>query len=196
MSLSWDDIKKKREPATAKVPICLSQRIIDELAALEDELLEARQEDRRHQGELSYQPKALEVAQRIKALEAEAAEHEVEFVFGEVPRAEWNVLLRRNAATKEQKAQGVTRFNPDTFPPAAIAASIIDPPLTREEAEELCSTWPEGQVTRLFTTVLELNMAERAIPRSPMASEVIREAVGKSGQHESGESHPASSQDG
>jgi hypothetical protein len=196
MTLSWTDIKSKREKATVRVPVCLSQTIVDQIAVLNGKLIDARMEDRRHEGELDYSPQSEALAREIIDLESAAAEHEVEFVFGEVPRARWNVLMRTHSATKQQRAQGITQFNPDTFPPAAIAASIIDPPLTEEEAEELCAEWSEGQVTRLFNAVLDVNMGDRSLPKgSSLASETIREFGGKSQQPSDVESHPPSSLD-
>jgi hypothetical protein len=77
-----------------------------------------------------------------------------------------------------------------------MRASIIDPPLTEEEAEELCSEWSEGTVTRLFTAVLDVNMGDRSLPKgSSLASETIREFGGKSQQPSDVESHPPSSLD-
>lgn len=195
-TLTWEDIKARREPATATVKVCLSQQIVDELQRLEEELAEARWEDRRNAGRLSHESKALPIAQRIKELEAQAAEHEVEFVFREVPRAEWLALQRRHPPSAEDRKQGFTRWHPEKFVPAAIAASSHNPKLSVEDAKELCDTWPEGVVVRMFNAVVELNMGDRLVPRSPTASEVIREAVGSSEQLEPGESLPASSQDG
>lgn len=173
--LSWDDIKKRREPARATVTVCLSQEIIDELMRLDEELAEARREDRRHEGELSYTPRAKAIADKIVELEAQKADNEVEFVFQEIPRAKWNVLMRTHGPTKEQRREGITRFNPETFTPVALAASAVSPPLTDEQAKELCAEWSEGEVQRLFAAVLSANMGERHIPKSVTASEVIRE---------------------
>lgn len=195
-ALSWDDIKKRREPAKVNVTICLSQQIIEDLARLDEELVAARSEDLRHEGEIDYAPKAIELADRIVELEAEAAEMMVEFVFQEIPRSEWNALKRSHGPTQEQRQRGIVQYNPDTFTPAAIAACAVAPELTEDQAKELCAEWSEGDVQRLFMAVLTANVGERHVPKSEAASEVIRRHGAGSGRPSDSESPQASLMDG
>lgn len=46
------------------------------------------------------------------------------------------------------------RWNPETFPPALIAAASVEPKLTLDQAEELCDSWNEAEFEAVYLTAL------------------------------------------
>lgn len=66
-------------------------------------------------------------------------------------------LLADNPPTAEQKKEGNT-YNPDAFAPALIAACLVEPKLSAEEATALWSSpeWSRGEVTELFMACIEV----------------------------------------
>lgn len=48
-------------------------------------------------------------------------------------------------------------WNPDTFPPALIAASIVEPVFTVEQATELWEGWEDADAARVFLACFHLN---------------------------------------
>lgn len=73
--------------------------------------------------------------------------------------SQFRALLKEHPPTDEQKAARAD-WSPDTFQPALIAASAIEPELTAEQwAEQLDEgLWSQGEWNALFNTALELNI--------------------------------------
>lgn len=64
------------------------------------------------------------------------------------------------------KSKGlVLDWNPDTFPPALLAACAVEPELTPEQAQELWESdeWSEGELNSLLEAALNANTQVRSI---------------------------------
>ena len=59
-------------------------------------------------------------------------------------------------------------WNTSTFPPALIAASMADPVMTVEQAEELWTSesWSRGELGGLFSAIVKLNVEGIDVPFS------------------------------
>lgn len=75
-----------------------------------------------------------------------------------MPPAEYDKLLSDHPPTATQKANGEV-FNADTFPPALIAASMIEPALTIEQATDLWNSprWSRGELADIFSSAAGVN---------------------------------------
>lgn len=48
-------------------------------------------------------------------------------------------------------------YDPETFPPALIAACCVDPDLSTDEAQYVFDEWTIGEVAALFATAVAIN---------------------------------------
>jgi len=74
-------------------------------------------------------------------------------------------LVAEHKPTKEQAKDGGT-WNPETFPPALIAACSKDPVISPEDANALweSSEWSRGELMDVFVAVVKLNSEGLDIP--------------------------------
>ncbi|MER5546492.1 hypothetical protein ACWDBP_35000 [Streptomyces sp. NPDC001233] len=76
-----------------------------------------------------------------------------------LPRPVLEELISKHPPTEQQAAEG-TVFNPDTFPAALIAAASFDG-MTRDEADELLSTWPAADANLLWEAAWSVQQESR-----------------------------------
>lgn len=88
-------------------------------------------------------------------------------LFRAVGAKEWDRLISKNPPTTEQKADGQA-FNPDTFGPALLAASSVDPDLTVKQWSEIWNSddWSRGEITDIYSAALRLSNKGLDIPFS------------------------------
>ena len=75
-----------------------------------------------------------------------------DFTLRALKRTEYRALLDEHPPVKEG-----ADWNGDTFPPALLTASAIDPVLTLEQATEMWAEWEAGEMGRLFLACWQLN---------------------------------------
>jgi hypothetical protein len=68
--------------------------------------------------------------------------------FRGLPRPDYVALVKKHPPTEEQAEEG-SDWNPDTFPPALIAAASMDG-ITEDDAAELMRTWANREAIALF----------------------------------------------
>lgn len=69
-----------------------------------------------------------------------------------LPRIEYRALIDAHPGEKKEDD-----WHPDTFPPALIAASCVEPEFTLEQANEIWEQWETEEASRLFLTAFYLN---------------------------------------
>lgn len=112
-----------------------------------------------------------------KVNEAANAVHEaeLEFRFRAMPGRKWLDLVAQHPLTAQQRKDGATGgWNPDTFEPAALAASCVDPEMTVEQAAEMRSMLLFDTYLTLWKTCLEVNGGDGGPKASPLASVILR----------------------
>jgi hypothetical protein len=181
---SWAHLKTIRRNVVRSVRVTLRGDLLDEVARLEEDMArEARADEWENRD-----PIAPSIARQIQALEAEARESEVLFRFEGLGQGDFALLLAAHPATPELKARlglpvdADLEWNPETFPPALMAASCIEPKeLTGDLAEwtEIHQKWSNGQVTRIWGTCMTANAMVAETPKSLRASEILRQADSK-----------------
>lgn len=176
MAASWASIKAKHSNARQSVTLCVRGDLVDEIARLEEQM---RREDEADQG-LNRTAVAPQIARQIQALEEEAREAEAVFTFQGLGQGRFAKLQAQHPATDEnRKALGTDEleWNPETFPPALLAASCIAPAELAgnvEEWTEIHQTWSNGQVLRLWAACMAANAMGADTPKSRSASELLR----------------------
>lgn len=70
-----------------------------------------------------------------------------------LPRKQYRLLLEEHPHEDPKKGD----WNPDTFPPALIAACAVDPEFTVEQAQQLWDEWETSDSTKLFLACFNLN---------------------------------------
>lgn len=123
----------------------------------------------------------LRLAERVRELEAECDAASVLFRFRGLPRRERSDLEAAHPPTEDQKAEmrelgEIARINGDTFPPALVAASCVEPTgVTPKAAQAAFESWAEGQWTPLWRACQAANFgAADPGPKSSIASDVLR----------------------
>lgn len=142
------------------------------------------------------------VAELQKAVE----DASVEFTLQSIGRAAWTKLRDKHQPSKAQREQyrqvgQILDHNPDTFPQAAIAASLIEP--VAESAAEtvalvnrIWDEWTWGECERLWNACLEANLGALTVPKQSTASVKTRTTGQNSESPETQGSPEASSTDG
>lgn len=185
---SIEDILSKRQPNEITVTVTTRNDLRVEIERLEAELEDARDRDRWE----NTPDEAPRLAAEILALREEMEAESVEFRFREIPRIEWERLIRANPPRQDDRKAGA-EWNADKFPPAVLAACSVDPEMTFEQAKRLWDEWPFGEVRRLWQAVLTLNSGVGQVPLASTATAVMRSIDGKSTTPPLGESPEASS---
>jgi len=82
---------------------------------------------------------------------------ELTMLFRAVGAKEWDRLISKNPPNTEQKSEGHS-FNPDTFGPALLAATSVEPDLTVKQWSEIWNSddWSRGEITDIYSEALKL----------------------------------------
>lgn len=75
------------------------------------------------------------------------------------PREQDHAQQRADTGNEQARA----RWNDDTFPPALVLASCIDPVLTEDEVVEIWQTWNAAEIVDLFAAALAVNQQRRVV---------------------------------
>jgi hypothetical protein len=196
--ISFEDILAEVTARTITVRVLLRQDLLDQHAALEHALEAAVQRDRTAwETPMDSVPEALAIARQIADLEAEIDEAKRPFTFKAVGRKAWTDLLAAHPPTKEQRAaEPRLDNNPDTFPPAAIAASCTSPKMTVADVRKFEELLDLAQFQMLWGACLEVNVGRGDTPKSLLAGGIARANAALGRQHTTTESLDPSSLDG
>lgn len=162
------DIKSRKKAVTKQVVIQLDGEMADRIAELRKAHSAARDADR-----MSNQPDTAPAIQKqIDELVEESRNTEVTFTFKSIGRFRYDELVDEHPPTKEAKKEGA-EFNADTFPPALVAESCVDPEMTNEDAVDIFASpdWNGAELRRLFFGALEVNTETGDIPLSRSGSD-------------------------
>lgn len=110
--------------------------------------------------------------QEIEELRPQVAEFERCLIFKSIGRKPYEDLVAAHQPTDEQrkdaKALGISEdlsHNPDTFPPALLAASGVAPAMTLAQASELWNSekYSAGELALLFNTAQNVNAGSHVL---------------------------------
>lgn len=159
------------QPTQVPVRLTLDTRGVRELEDLEAALADADAADQIE----NRAPLAPGIAEQIVTKREQLLAAEVEFVFQDIGRKAFTDMVRAHPATKEQQdllADGGQRleWNPDTFPPALLAASCVSPADTSQAWwDRKYEEWSVGQLNRLWRACLQAQQGVMEIPKARRA---------------------------
>lgn len=163
-----------KPPVTKTVPIVLDPDASDAWAEIAADL-QAAEIRARHDPDDGEAAAALTAAQQRhdEVRDGLLADGKVQvFTFRAIGSAAFDALVMDHPSTAEQRARALRlgaeaepAWDTDKFPPALVAASLADPPLTPEQVDVLftSSTWNQAELGTLFAVALEVNTARRSI---------------------------------
>jgi hypothetical protein len=149
-----DDVLARTRLARRSVQVCLDGTVAGRLEALQAAWSDAVAYDREH----NVPDTAPGVAEEIAALEVEAQGATVTFTVEALGAGAWRRLVAEYPPPPDDTDGW--RWDLDTFPPAALAASCIDPKMSEDQATELAERLSNGQWSKLFGAVLDVNLGD------------------------------------
>ena len=163
------DILAAKTPNSRTVDIILDSELAQEIQL---KTLELGQLKNQSKGKKSLAEGTRDLEKELDKLIVKAADTVATFTFRDIGRKPFDALLVAHQPTPAQKKAvadqggGVLEYNQDTFPPALMAATAVDPEMTLEEAEETYHNWSSGDAEILFTTAILVCKERASLPLS------------------------------
>lgn len=155
---TFDHLRKKK-PIEKIVHVPLDPDLVEayEKAVEDFEAADARDDD------LSVVSAAREAARE------KLEEQTVSLKFRSIGRKRYDALIHDHPPTDEQNEEHQRQYGQkapydvETFAPALIAASCVEPEMTAEQVMELFDDWNPAEVFDLYTAALEVNTQRRVV---------------------------------
>jgi len=166
----------KKQPNIKRITIAYDSEVADRFAEAKDRLDSAKQmadlkrqrpKEEREQAITEMQDAQLEFNEAKDAIDEESQT----FVFRSIGRRAYETLLMDHQPTPEQVAQakkqgdGEFNWNPDSFPPALLAASLVSPILDEADIKDIWEgeDWSASETMSLFMCAMEANSTHRIL---------------------------------
>ena len=164
-----EDIMAKKKAVTKKTVIQTDGEIATRIDELRQLHTAARDSDRISNESTKQAPR---IQEQIDKITEESEATLVEFVFKSIGRHNYDELVELHPPSPDEKKEGAD-FNSDTFPPALVSASCVDPEIPIEAAEEMFTSpkWNGAELRKLFFAALDSNTETGEIPLSRSESE-------------------------
>ena len=172
--LSFAEIQAKKTAVTKKTEIQIDGEIAIELEALNDELIDAKRFDR-HNNKANTEPA---VQKKIDKLTAKASKTLITFEFKSIGRLAYDKLVGEHPPLAKHKKENA-QFNSETFPPALIAATVVSPEMTLEQATDMFNdpNWNGSELLKLFYAAYGVNNETGEIPKSRGGSDTTSNSL-------------------
>lgn len=168
--LTYADIKKKKKPLFQRVPIALDGDKADEFNAARARVdeLEAQLAELNDKATRSA---LVDAKNKLEELRSEMEDNVVVFVFRAIGRPAFEDLTAEHPPTKKQKDEAEKKgaeepaWNSETFPPALVAAALVEPKLTEEEVLEIWNSdnWNDAELMALFLAAFNVNQNRKVV---------------------------------
>jgi len=169
-----DDFLATATPRTETVRVCarndLVARHLELTAALRDALAATPSDALATDPSVTAEAELL--ATQVVEVEAEMEMSTLEVTLTGIGAKAWADLLRQHPPDR-QKHRGYAH-NPDTFPPAAVAACATDPMISETQAVTMFATLASAEWTKLWVAVVGLNELETPHPKLVAATDLLR----------------------
>ena len=175
--LTLADIKRRKKGRIAKVTIQLDGEVAAQLEELREKLQEAKAEQRVSAPDMGTKDKVAVLAREIEQMVESARDSEATFVFKAMGRRGYDELVSKHPPKKadrdiakrladETGQPHSAEFDSDSFPPALIAASSLEPLMSETDAIALWNDpdWNGAELIKLFNTALMVNSLAGDIP--------------------------------
>lgn len=144
----------RARPARRTVDLCLDGTVAARLEALQAEWRAALGYDAEH----NVSPTAPALVEKMSALAVEAEAATVTFTVEALGAPAWRRLVAEHPPPDDDLDGW--RWNLETFPPAAVAASCVDPKMSEDQAAELAGRLSDGQWSKLWVAVMAVNLGD------------------------------------
>lgn len=204
----WDNLDSEITPPELGVPLCLRGDLVASIEDAKSQIHAAIARDKvdadnRGAGELS---EAERILARARELEEEARRQSHVFTFRGIGDRAWSDLIAKHPPTKKQRDELDVDHNPETFPTAAVAATLVkvtspdgtvdERQLTDANVRGLRNRLTLGQWGQLWSGCLRVNTGVVSLGKSGDGTGTLR-ASGPSSTTAPPEGSPeASSSDG
>lgn len=161
MSERFAQLQSKATKDRAAVTVCMDRALLHDLERAEDALEEAREE------KMLASPRVAELQATVDSLREQLKASSLELVFESIGRGRWSDLRGEHPPTDEQKDELGTDLdhNPKTFPPAALAASCVEPGLSLDQAKWIVDELPDGPYMEIWGACLRANVTGSNTPK-------------------------------
>lgn len=163
-----DELIATARPRIEKVRICAR----GDLAARHEAAVEAYHEALSRDDSLAGEGPTAEAA-AVKAIEDEQDASTVEFTVQAVSRQQWADLLVKHSPSKAQQRAGHA-FDPGPFAVSMVAACVVDPPITPDQAQKLSETLHNAEWNKLENVAFWLNTTGTPAPKLSAATELLQ----------------------
>lgn len=176
-SVDIDQLLAQARPAERTVSLCLRGDLVAEFERLEADHVRATERvDTSLAGE---GPSALALAQQMEALRQQMQDSTLVLtVRALVPRSRYTDLVLAHPPRTDLEGTPVPQdregYNVETFFPALVRASVVDPVMTDDRWARLDAVLSDRQFDELAISALAVNRGAVSVPFSPAASRTLR----------------------
>jgi hypothetical protein len=154
-------------PYVSTVKVCGRADLVAEHERLNADLIAAVAADK----DMLASERVAAAKATVKAVEAEIEASERTFTFQGLGQREWQDLKRQHPPTEEQRERGHDS-NMETYAPALIAATSLDPKISVEQATRLLERLPIAEAEKLYEAALNANGQVAGPPKSVLAAHI------------------------
>lgn len=153
----------------AATRVCFDRKLVSQLEQVEDALNEAE----KLRGPMLGDDKVPALRKQAEKLRKQVSEKSDSLVFESIGRRAWDSFKAEYPPTDEQikdarEKGGMVTFNPETFPPAAMVRTCVEPEwFDEDDARVICEELPFGRFLRVWDAVLTANESGAADPFDP-----------------------------
>jgi hypothetical protein len=175
---TMDDFLKARQLPQGSVSLCMRPDVLAEIAELERQIETLQNSDDADDPRMAVRTTetAADLADRIRALEAEAAEYNMDLRLTGVSRLRWNKA--KDAATSKDD-EGTEKLDLNGLMEGLFAESLVSPEMTEGQRTDFLNGLTEGQWEKVIQTMWDLNRGGASVPKSMRASLALRTKSGK-----------------
>lgn len=171
--VTYDHLKSRKKPVVRSIRISLDQEHSESIEELENSIKRLTVRHRARPDDNLVEAQLDEAEKRISELYDLVRDNSVKFQFRSVGRKKYDRLLTEHPpeaqhieAARKIDMKATLEFNPDTFPEALVAASLLEPPLSRADVADMFSSddWNTAELALLFQTAMEANVSRNMVP--------------------------------
>lgn len=165
--------KPQKKPLTKAVRLAFDFELIENFEEARKEVKKATIGARANPTSQSIKAELEEANETLINAEAELKAESIEFKFRAVGRKSYERLIsdhplreeNHDIVRREGQDPDTFPFDPESFPIALIAASMVEPEMSPEEAEAWLGedNWSSSEVEALFTAAMEVNTSFKII---------------------------------
>lgn len=166
--LSIDQILDEAALPQQSVPICMRADLLSQIQERERKILQLKSDDDDLRMVEQSEFTAAELADEIRALEAEAARYTVNLRLQAVDRYKWN--KQTDAAKTEDEDSGTEKLDLNALVEAVFDDSLVSPAMSKTQQEKFLAKITEGQWESIIQAVWDLNRTVTTVGKSVTAS--------------------------